>query len=92
MSGGSYNYLCFAVDEPGKLDDRRDELEEMRKRLCHLGYYDLAERTQEVTRLLDEVVEKATALAEVWKAVEWRDSMDWSDKTMHEVLLKHSKG
>jgi hypothetical protein len=67
MSGGSYNYLY--AQEQYKLSD----LEAMRQRLRALGMYEAAEATQALIprRASDE-------LEQLWKAVEWLDSSDWS--------------
>lgn len=92
MSGGSYNYL--AEHESGSLEARRGDIEAMRGRLAELeaqrvpGAARAARLTRHVLIHLDLAEARAQELADVWHAVEWRDSSDWGDDTMRHALAE----
>lgn len=97
MSGGSYEYLCW-VDHHSplleKLATMTGQLDEMSTRLAGLGYApDAAAETEELLLLMRQWENRARArierLADVWKAVEWWDSADWSEERVHEALAKY---
>lgn len=93
MSGGSYNYLCAALDLED-LQSHRHDLEEMANRLSGLGYaQDAARETEELLLLLRQWETRAEVrlrrLTDVWKAVEWWDSNDSSEQRVHEALAKY---
>lgn len=93
MSGGSYNYLCDAFD----LDDllkKQSDLRDMADRLAALGYArDAATETEELLTMLRQFEVRATVrlsrLADVWKAVEWTDSCDWSEDSIRKALAAY---
>lgn len=90
MSGGSYNYLCY-VHEARDLVDRDGDLDDMSKRLAGLGYApDAARETEDLLLLMrqwrNRVEARMDRLREVWKAVEWWDSADWSEDQLREAL------
>lgn len=93
MSGGSYNYLCYALD----LDDlisKRGDLREMADRLAGLGYAeDAAKETEELLVFLNQWSVRAEVrmkrLSDVWKAIEWWDSSDYGEDDVHEALAKY---
>jgi hypothetical protein len=93
MSGGSYNYLNSTWD----LDDllkKRGDLEDMSARLAGLGWAeDAARETEELLVMLRQWEIRAetriTRLRDVWKAVEWWDSNDWSEAQVREALAKY---
>jgi hypothetical protein len=78
MSGGSYRYLCYA--DSSDINNRREELTQMRDRLTELGFKDAAKETESVLLMLDSFeVRLSTRLermSDVWKAIEWLDSGD----------------
>ncbi|HUP99276.1 MAG TPA: hypothetical protein VM093_02335 [Aeromicrobium sp.] len=92
MSGGSYDYL--AEHSPGDLEARRGTIEAMRDRLNELeaqgvrGAARAARLTRYVLIHLDLAEARAQELADVWHAVEWRDSCDWGDDTMREAFAE----
>jgi hypothetical protein len=92
VSGGSYGYL--AEHEPGSLEARRGDIEAMRDRLAELEAEGVpgAARAHRLTRYvlhhLDLAEQRAQELADVWHAVEWRDSFDWSDDTMRDAFVE----
>lgn len=93
MSGGSYNYLCHTFDLES-LVAHRHNLRDMAERLGRLGWAkDAAVETRTLLADLDalEVHHEATRerLYEVWKAVEWWDSCDWSEDQVRTALLKY---
>lgn len=93
MSGGSYNYLCWARDLED-LNGKRDTLREMADRLAGLGYaQDAAAETEELLVMLQQWEVRATVraarLAEVWKAVEWWDSCDSGEDDVRGALAAY---
>ncbi|MFE0794777.1 hypothetical protein [Streptomyces mutabilis] len=93
MSGGSYHYLCAAMDLEDLLA-KRYALDEMSNRLAGLGYaQDAARETEELLLLLRQWEIRAETrlrrLTDVWKAVEWWDSNDSSEDRVHEALAKY---
>lgn len=78
MSGGSFNYLCFV--DPGELLGRSEDLGHMVAELRALGYdaRDVADRTEALLKLRDQIAAEMEALAGVWKAMEWWQSCDSS--------------
>ena len=93
MSGGSYNYLCHTW-ELDRLLAHESNLDAMSKRLAGLGYADDAAReTEDLLLLLRQWKNRATArldrLRPVWKAVEWWDSCDWGEDSVHEALAEY---
>jgi len=93
MSGGSYDYLCDAFD----LDDlmrKKTSLQEMAARLAGLGYAtDAATETEELLVMLRQWEIRARVrlarLSEVWKAIEWWDSNDWSEDAVRKALAAY---
>jgi hypothetical protein len=95
MSGGSFDYLCY-VDGASDLLDRRGDVESMRVALSNTGYSDKeAEETQELLDLLEEVenklMNKVGSLKDVWKALEWWHSQDYTEEGFRAALEKHRK-
>lgn len=93
MSGGSYNYLCDVWDLD-KLLQQEYSLEQMAARLAGLGWArDAARETEELLVMLRQWQVSAHVrverLREVWKAVEWWDSCDWSEEQVREALAKY---
>jgi hypothetical protein len=93
MSGGSYNYL-FTAHDLEDLHARRHDLEEMANRLAGLGYaQDAARETEELLVLFRQWETRAAVrmrrLADIWHAVEWRDSNDSSETRIQEALAKY---
>lgn len=95
MSGGSYDYLCYVEDLQDLLNKRR-ALEEMAERLGTMndkefpGVTAVASETYRIITFLQlwdtHISARIDILKPVWKAVEWRDSYDWSDKEIIEAL------
>ena len=85
MSGGSYNYLCWAR-ETGELSGRRGTITEMAERLEKSGYFAAARATRNVGILLDGAERAAQALEDVWHAVEWADSGDSGEDAVREAV------
>lgn len=79
MSGGSFNYLCHK-DVGGVLGEGREDLRGMAGALAALGHdaKDVAERTAALLTKADEMQAEIEALADVWQAVEWWQSCDYS--------------
>jgi hypothetical protein len=101
MSGGSYNYLCSALDLEDLLNKRSD-LEAMADRLEGLSLIEFPGAAA-AGRLTRELLLKITlweshasvyaaALSDVWKSVEWWDSCDWGPDQVREELAKLTNG
>lgn len=93
MSGGSFNYLCHTWDLDG-LMEKRGSLEEMASELAGLGYaQDAARETEELLVMLRQWEVRASVrverLREVWKAVEWWRSCDYSEDQVREALAEY---
>lgn len=93
MSGGSYNYLCDA-DIEDLLNGKQVDLDEMSARLVGLGYAeDAARETEELILMLRQFKVRADVrlrrLRDVWHAVEWWDSCDYSEDQVRQALAKY---
>lgn len=93
MSGGSFNYLCHTWDL-GDIVEKRGDLEEMSQALAALGYaQDAARETEELLVILRQWEVQASVrlerLREVWKAVEWWRSCDYSEDQVREALTAY---
>jgi hypothetical protein len=87
VSGGRYDYLCWAAGDVADLANKRTVLGEMAERLAGLnpeGH--AAADTYEVLAILAAAAHASRRLEGVWHAVEWRDSRDWDDERMQGVL------
>jgi hypothetical protein len=93
MSGGSYNYLCYTVEQDFLRYGVISELKRMADRLTGLGYApEAAERTKRLVQTLEfclaEACQAKNELEDVWKAVEWWDSADWGEDDVKEAIEK----
>lgn len=92
MSGGSYNYLGLVYgDDLAELLGKEADLRAMADRLAGLGYAtDAARETEELLIMLRQWKVRAEVrvrrLSDVWKAVEWWDSSDWSEDRVRTAL------
>jgi hypothetical protein len=101
MSGGSYNYLCGALDLEDLLNKIGD-LEAMADRLESLPEKDFpgAGAAGKMTRELLVKINlwnshanvTAALLSDVWKSVEWWDSCDWGPDAVRDGLEKLLNG
>lgn len=96
MSGGAYNYI-YQRDVMDLLE-RKEELYDIIKSLNQHGYDDIAEDTKElfykigdIKNKIQEVERYREALENVFKAVEWYESGDYSKDTMIEILEGYRK-
>ena len=87
MSGGSWNYLFEAYTQ-GHLSDRLDDICGMADRLAELGHPLVEELTCKVVADLKHAEHRAGMLCDVWQAVEWLDSNDWSAQQVAEAVAK----
>ena len=94
MSGGSFNYLCMAVDhdEPLSIARKLEDIKDMRDALMSEGATDAAEATGEIVsmieRFFDELESKASKLSPLWRAMEWYCSGDWGKDRLEDALEK----
>lgn len=92
MSGGSYNYLCYA--ESDTLLHNTETIKEMSDRLAGLGYAsDAAAETEDLLLLIRQALNRIEArrkrLEGVWKAIEWWDSADWGEDQVKKALEEY---
>lgn len=93
MSGGSFNYLCHTWDFDA-LASKQGDLEAMSRALAELGYAkDAARETEELLVMLrqweNQAIVRVERLREVWKAVEWWRSSDYSEDDVKEALAEY---
>ena len=78
MSGGSFNYLCYADCE--KIISMRQELKAMEERLLELGFKDVASEVLIIKQSIDSfefrINKRLKDIQETFRAVEWMDSGD----------------
>lgn len=91
MSGGSFNYLCYA--ELPDLLNRDWDIQSMADELAKLGYAkDAAKETMDLLLDLRSAVNRLETrkehISDVWKALEWWHSGDWSEESFKEELEK----
>src|SRR5690242_3262703 len=88
MSGGSWNYLVWADDLGGRIDD----LTRMAARLEAENGPHAARATRDVIRMLNAAERIADqSLREVWRAVEWRDSSDYGPEAITEAIAEYGE-
>jgi hypothetical protein len=98
MSGGSYNYLgSICYDDLAELLSKESDLRDMADRLAGLGYaQDAAAETEELLVMLRQWKTRAEVrvrrLIDVWHAVEWWDSCDWSEEQVRTALERYRAG
>lgn len=97
MSGGSFDYLYGWETERLMTCYGHEMLTSMRDELMRLGHLDAAAQTDAVLQTLitaEKLVDarRRAGLDDVWKAVEWARSGDWSDKDVAETVEKWRKG
>lgn len=80
MSGGSFNYLCWA--DASDIFSKRMDMELMQVALEDAGYIEAASATKELRtdlrRIEAEIQANIDKLANIWHAMEWYRSGDWS--------------
>jgi hypothetical protein len=91
MSGGSYNYICYA-DIEGLLQNE-DQIESMAEQLSLLGHREAAKETLEIFNDLVEsrnrIEAKKERLESVWRAVEWWASGDSGQEGVNKALAQY---
>lgn len=92
MSGGSFNYLCYA--EPEDLLRRLGDLREMADALAAMGYArDAAAETEELICYINQAIirieTRRKRLQDVWRDMEWWKSGDYSEAQFKEALAKY---
>lgn len=94
MSGGSYGYL--ATKDAGELFQNLPyQLTEMRDRLAKTypgsaAHHDTHQLIVRMENMLHQVSETAAELEDVWHAIEWSDSGDWSEEDACKAIEKYA--
>lgn len=111
MSGGSYNYIYYWVEEGvEELVERRKDVKAMLQRLQGLKYAsNVAKETEIVLEDLNvleqmqaqlelqlvpikaRIEARARNLAQVWQAVEWWNSHDWSEQKVKSAIAQFQR-
>lgn len=89
MSGGSWNYLCYK--DVSELVELEEDIENMGERLTGLGYAtDAAIDTLELLLTIRQFKAKSQELKDkledIWKAIEWWDSLDSGENEVKAAL------
>lgn len=84
MSGGSYNYLCYA--DHSDIGNKTEDLQEMIDRLKELCFEDIANESYLVLEHIKKTDKMINKLSEIWKAVEWMDSGDWGLENVNQEI------
>lgn len=95
MSGGSFDYLCFA--ETDALPQRLAQVEEMADALAAYPDGEAASLdTHELVAIIRTAERRIEArrrrLADVWKAVEWHHSHDYGPDAVGRALKAYYDG
>lgn len=92
MSGGSFDYLCFAAGDAAELAERRSQLAAMAAALEEVGTPKArlaARNTRDVDRLLAGAERISQGLADTWHGIEWWHSRDWSREQATEAIEEY---
>ena len=96
MSGGSFNYLCFAELEDLFSGARSDDMREMVDALCAAGAEDAAAETERLMALCEGQLVRIKArherLAGLWQAMEWWQSCDTGEADWRAALEQWRMG
>lgn len=88
MSGGSYDYLYARQIED--FVRNTENIRRMMARLDALGYKDASIETgkfiAELEKLVASLEARQAELADIWQAVEWRDSGDWGPEDIAKAV------
>lgn len=91
MSGGSYDYLCYA--DATELFNKRQSISDMVTALAGLGHLDAARETESIKLILNQFEVQIDAplrrLQDVWKAVEWTESGDTGPEAVDIAIAKY---
>lgn len=90
MSGGSFNYLCFA-DTVADLAEREEQLRRMAEEIEALSPgHPAAEASRQLLALAGRAV--PADLQRVWRAIEWWRSADKSEEDARLALAEYPQG
>ena len=94
MSGGSFNYLCYA--EPNELINKIDDMTAIEEELIKRGFTDVAKDTRRLIEYILSANNKISVLFEnlndVFRAVEWRESRDIGEDDLLREIEKYRNG
>ncbi len=94
MSGGSFNYLCYA--EMPDILNRTKDMEEMEQILIVMGYTDIAKDIRRLIEYCNSAEIRISVLfdqlQEVFRAIEWNVSADIGKDSLIRVLEKYRNG
>lgn len=94
MSGGSYNYACFAADDLQEALGHIDDFNAIAERLERTGHREAANAVRSYISRLDDFEKETNRIgAEIMpilKAVEWVDSGDWTEESVDQYATELS--
>ena len=67
-----------------------DDVDRMAERLSEMGFAAASADTKSVADALRSAFQLKERLRDVWHAVEWRDSRDWSEEQAREQIIKYT--
>jgi hypothetical protein len=89
MSGGSFDYLCYKDGAEAVMSSAlTDMIAELYREFPDSS---AANDTAALLALRDAINRKVSALQDVWKAVEWWRSCDWSRERAVEAVAEYER-
>jgi hypothetical protein len=94
MSGGSFEYLCFDVEDTDKILSTPERLRKMEAYLRARGKHDIADEVLcfclNIETHMRQLLAMGNRMTDILLAVEWWASCDWGedqvDKAWHKFL------
>ena len=84
MSGGSFDYVCFKVEDPDKILSLSDTLDDVESFLRRNKKHDAADEVLNLRLTLEThariVLKLGKRMAPLLMAAEWWDSGDWGEE------------
>jgi len=94
MSGGSFNYVCFKLEDESQIFAALDDLRDMESYLRQRGKHEAADEIQSAILKLETAQRRALRIGkhifDLAYATEWWASGDWDDKGIEEALNEMS--
>lgn len=89
MSGGSFDYVCYDMDDPEYAYRSQRKLLEMRE-YCEGLFPDaiphIDDMLQFINAFQEAYLEKGARIKDLLQAIEWERSSDWSEISVHKAI------
>ena len=96
MSGGSFNYLCYAETHELLEHYRISDMEVMEQKLIAMGYVDIARDVRRLIEYCKSAENRISVLFEqlegVFHDIEWNRSGDIGDENLIKTLERYRNG